>query len=175
MAANISLDQTTLIGLVVGSTAIILGSFLVMQILIRVIGGAARRAGARPSLIRTTRDLLIIVWAVLAVSSVASFTGLATLFTTLTISGIAGLAVSLALQSTLSNIISGILMFTDGTVHVGDIVSYGGMKGEVIRLSLRNTWIKTEQGNVAVIGNSTLMAGPVVNISGTERLMKKLD
>jgi small conductance mechanosensitive channel len=171
----ILVDQTAILSLVIGSVIIFAGSFLIMEVLVRVLSRAARRAGAHKSVVITLRELLFAIWIVVAISVVVSYTGLANLFTALTISGIAGLVISLALQSTFSNVISGALLLSDGTVHVGDIVQFSGLKGEVVRLSLRNTWIKTEQGAVAIIGNSNLASGPVVNISGSHRLLKKLE
>ena len=107
------------------------------------------------------------------VTVILSLTGLASEFTTITISGIGALAVSLALQNTLSNILSGILMFHDGVIHLNDTVEYGSVKGKVVRLALRNTWIKMDSGKIAVISNSLLAGGPLINHSATERLSRK--
>ena len=104
---------------------------------------------------------------------ILSLTGLASEFTEITISGIGALAVSLALQNTLSNIISGILLFHDGVIHLNDTVEFGSVKGKVVRLALRNTWIKMDSGKIAVISNSQLSGGPLINHSATERLSKK--
>jgi len=93
--------------------------------------------------------------------------------TTLTISGIGTLAVSLALQTTLSNIISGILRLNDGVVHLNDTVEYGGVKGKVVRLALRNTWIKMDSGMIAVVCNSMLSSGPLINHTATAHLSRK--
>jgi small conductance mechanosensitive channel len=100
-------------------------------------------------------------------------TGLASEFTALTLSGIGALAVSLALQNTLSNIISGIFLFSDGLIHLNDIVEYSSVRGKVVRIALRNTWIKMDSGEIAVISNSLLSGGPLINHSATARLSKK--
>lgn len=54
------------------------------------------------------------------VAVVAGVTGISSQFTTLTLSGIGGLAATLALQNTLSNIIAGVLMLQDGVLRLGD-------------------------------------------------------
>jgi len=164
---------TTLAELAVSVGIIIIVGTLLTRFIIRI----ARRAGASRQTDSSVRDLMgvIVLLAVLGVVSTVS--GLSSYFTALTISGVAGLAASLALQATLSNIISGILMLRDGTVHVGDDIQYGGpggLRGEVIRLSLRTTWLRTSDGHIAVIGNSNLSAGPILNHSATARLEKKL-
>ena len=93
----------------------------------------------------------------------------------LTISGLVTLAVSLALQNTLSNMIAGILLFQDNTLRIGDLIQYSGIRGRVVRVWLRTTWVQTDDGNIAIISNSTLSAGPWINFTATERLTRKLD
>jgi small-conductance mechanosensitive channel len=54
-----------------------------------------------------------------------------------------------------------------------DTTEYGGTKGRVVRMGLRNTWIKTEPGHLVVVGSSSLLGGPLTNYTATERLKKK--
>ena len=100
--------------------------------------------------------------------------GLGSIFSFLTLSGIVGLAISLALQNTLSNIISGILILSDGVLRLHDSVEYSGVKGRVVKIGLRATWVKTDSGDIAIISNNYLANGPLVNFTAGERLEKKL-
>ena len=163
----------------VAELAVSLGAIVIVgSLLSRFIIRIARRAGASKQTDSSIRDLMGVIVLLAALGVVSTVSGLSSYFTALTISGVAGLAASLALQTTLSNIISGLLMLRDGTVHVGDEIRYGGpggLKGEVIRLSLRTTWLRTTEGDIAVIGNSNLSAGPIINYSATERLEKKME
>lgn len=140
----------------------------------RVTGRVALRAGASKSVARAANEWIAVLMIILAIVSFASLTGVSTEFTTLTISGIAGLAVTLALQSTLSNIIAGILMLQDGVLRLGDDIEFGAVRGEVVRLSLRTTWLKRQDGTITVIGNNNLAAGPVINYTAKARLERKL-
>jgi len=70
-------------------------------------------------------------------------------------------------------VISGLLLFNDGVLRLGDIIEYGGTKGKVVRIGLRNTWIKTDLGHLVVVSNSSLSGGPLVNHTATERLRRK--
>lgn len=81
----------------------------------RGLTALAKRAGASKQLIRTTRDGVRITWIVVAVAAILIVTGIASEFQALTVTGIAGLTISLALQTTLSNIIAGVLLFSDKT------------------------------------------------------------
>lgn len=134
---------------------------------------AAKRAGAGPTVVRDIGAMLRIGAAVAIITNVLSATGVASEFTALTVSGIAALAVSLALQTTLSNVISGILLFNDGALRLNDSIEFGGVKGKVVRVALRNTWIKMESGTLVIVSNASLSSGPLVNHSATERLSKK--
>jgi small-conductance mechanosensitive channel len=42
-------------------------------------------------------------------------------------------------------------------------------------LSFRSTWLKTSEGNIVIVSNSTLYNGPFTNFTGTERLTRKLE
>ena len=155
---------------------IIVGTFITVLIeegINRVIRRGAKKAGTNPIVIRDIAVAMRVIAVLVIVTVILSLTGLASQFTTITISGIGALAISLALQNTLSNILSGILMFHDGLIHLNDTVEYGSIKGKVVRLAIRNTWIKMDSGKIAVISNSLLAAGPIINHSATERISRK--
>ena len=155
----------------------VLGVAIVGTLFTRLVTTIATRAGASKAVAHSANQWLGVLIFVGAVAGVAYLTGLSSDITTLTISGIAGLAVSLALQTTLSNIISGALLINDGIIRLGDDIQYGGpggVRGEVVKLSLRTTWIRTPSGVITIIGNSNLSAGPILNYSATARLEKKL-
>ena len=155
---------------------IVVGTFITVLVeegINRVIRRGAKKAGTNPTVIRDIALAMRVIAVLVIVTVILSLTGLASQFTTITISGIGALAISLALQNTLSNILSGILMFHDGLIHLNDTVEYGSIKGKVVRLAMRNTWIKMDSGKIAVISNSLLAAGPIINHSATERISRK--
>jgi len=141
----------------------------------RVTKRLALRAGVSKSVARAVDQWIAILMVVLGIAAFAGLTGISSEFTTLTISGIAGLAVTLALQTTLSNVIAGILMLQDGVLRLGDDIEFGSTRGVVVKLSLRTTWIKRGDGTIVVVGNSNLSAGPIVNYTAKARLEKKLE
>ena len=163
---------------VLAELAVSIGTIAVVgTLLTRFVHGILRRAGAPKQVVSSITELMGVLMLLAGVGVVSTISGLSPYFTALTISGIAGLAISLALQTTLTNIISGILMLRDGVVHVGDTLQYGGpggLKGEVVRVSLRTTWIKLADGTISVIGNSNLAAGPITNFTAKARLERKL-
>jgi small-conductance mechanosensitive channel len=165
MISNLEL----IIGVIVGTIVTI----LIEEGINRIIRRGAKKAGTNPTVIHDIAVAMRVIAVLVIVTVILSLTGLASEFTTITISGISALAISLALQNTLSNILSGILMFHDGLIHLNDTVEYGSIKGKVVRLAMRNTWIKMDSGKIAVISNSLLAAGPIINHSATERISRK--
>ena len=153
---------------------IIAGSWLVSELVIRLITRGAKRAGASTDLVRSVREALSILWIVFAGAGLVVVTGIGSIFSFLTLSGIAGLAISLALQNTLSNIISGILILSDGVLRLHDSVEYSGVKEKVVKIGLRATWVRTDGGDIAIISNNYLANGPLVNFTASERLERKL-
>lgn len=77
--------------------------------------------------------------------------------------GIAGLAVALALQPTLSNIFSGVSIILDGTFRVGDVIEVGDKSGEVYKIGLRTTRIKSFDNEMIIIPNSEISNSVVKN------------
>jgi small conductance mechanosensitive channel len=154
--------------------SVIAGSWLVAELLIRLITRGAKRAGASADLVRSVREALSILWVIFVAVGLVSVTGIGSIFSFLTLSGIAGLAISLALQNTLTNIISGILILSDGVLRLHDSIEYSGVKGRVEKIGLRATWVKTDSGDIAIISNNYLANGPLVNFTASERLERKL-
>jgi len=163
---------------VVEIIALVAGVGIVGSLFANLVRAVSLRAGASKAVANSVRQWIFVLMLIGIVAGVAYLTGISSELTTLTISGIGGLAVSLALQNTLSNVIAGVLLLNDGIIRLGDDIQYGGpggVRGIVVKLSLRTTWIRTEAGVIAVIGNSNLSAGPILNYTAKARLQKKLE
>lgn len=81
----------------------------------------------------------------------------------LTGAGVAGLAVSLAAQSTLSNLIAGITLVLEHPFGIGDYVVFGDYEGTVEDISFRSTRIRTPDNVVITIENSKVAAEYIQN------------
>lgn len=69
--------------------------------------------------------------------------------------GLTGFALSFALKDALSNMLAGVLILLYRPFKVGDDISVGEGRGEVLTIDFRYTTIQTE-GKVVLIPNSTL-------------------
>ena len=81
------------------------------------------------------------------------------------------LAVSLALQNMLTNILGGFSLLTTHPFHSGDYVDIGGQSGTVTQIDMTYTRLLTADNKMVCIPNSTVLASEVVNYtaSGTRR------
>ncbi len=80
--------------------------------------------------------------------------------------GIGGLAIALALNSSLSNVFSGIQLIMDRSVNVGDKVQLeSGEVGVVLDIGLRTTLIRTYDNEVISLPNSKLANAWIKNFT----------
>ena len=77
--------------------------------------------------------------------------------------GIVGVVAGLALQDFAKDIISGISIILENQYAIGDIISIGDFKGEVVFLGLKTTRIKNWEGQVKIIANRNI--NEVINYS----------
>ncbi|MGS2763562.1 mechanosensitive ion channel family protein [Sinomicrobium sp. M5D2P9] len=77
----------------------------------------------------------------------------------------AALAVGLgfALQQLFQDIMSGILIITDKSLHVGDIIEVDDKVGRVVSINLRTTRVETRGGRVLIVPNHKFMSDPLFN------------
>lgn len=88
--------------------------------------------------------------------------------------GAAGFILAFALQGTLSNFASGILMMIYRPFDVGDAIEAGGVSGTVESMSLVSTHIKTNDSHLTIIPNNAVWGGKITN-SGTARTQGKIE
>ena len=82
----------------------------------------------------------------------------------LAIIGAAGFVVAFALQGTLSNFASGLLIMANKPFDVGDEVEVGGgIKGRVTRVSIFSTYIETDDGLIKIVPNDNIWKSVIVN------------
>lgn len=79
--------------------------------------------------------------------------------------GAAGLAVGLALQGSLSNFASGVLIIILRPFKSGDYIEAGGKAGSVERIEIFATELRTPDNKVIIMSNSAIMGGAIVNYS----------
>ncbi|WP_294532381.1 mechanosensitive ion channel domain-containing protein [uncultured Rhodoblastus sp.] len=81
----------------------------------------------------------------------------------LAVIGAAGFVVAFALQGTLSNFASGLLIMVFKPFDIGDEVEAGGIKGKVVGVNIFSTTILTEEGLQNIVPNDNIWKNVIVN------------
>jgi small-conductance mechanosensitive channel len=86
-------------------------------------------------------------------------------------SGVVAIILGLALQSTLGDVFSGIVLSLSRPYRPGDWVNVeGGTDGRVIEMNWRATSILTPRRDLAIVPNSTIAKSKIVNVSSPSGL-----
>ncbi len=159
-----------------GGLAVFVGiSLSILLIIIKAISNVAERSQVPKGSVRDLQEGILIVWLALTVVWILQSLGFTSLLSSLTFSGVIGLGITLALQSTFTNLFSGIWLLRENVLRLGDNIEILGVEGTVIKLSFRTTWLKTSEGHIVIMSNSTLYNGPFTNLTAKERVSKKFE
>lgn len=83
--------------------------------------------------------------------------------------GVGGIAVALAAQKTLENVIAGASMIFDQVVRVGDTLKVGDIVGTVDQIGLRSTRIRTLDRTLVSVPNGQIASMSLETLSGRDK------
>jgi MscS family membrane protein len=83
--------------------------------------------------------------------------------------GVGGIAVALAAQKTLENVIAGASLIFDQAVRVGDFLKMGEISGTVDHIGLRSTRIRTLDRTIVSVPNSQIANASLETISARDK------
>jgi small conductance mechanosensitive channel len=147
---------------------IALAIFFVGRLVAKWLTNFTRRIMARTDMEDTLENFLCnLIYAVLMVVVVIATINQLGIQTTslLAVLGAAGLAVGLALQGSLSNFASGVLIVAFRPYKVGDFIEGGGVSGVVEDVQIFSTIMRSGDNKKIIVPNSQMMAGEIVNYS----------
>ncbi|AXG68146.1 small-conductance mechanosensitive channel [Kordia sp. SMS9] len=142
-------------------------SRFVYNITLKLIQGRIRQKAVAKLISRVISAFTVLLGLFLALSVMnlgESITGL------LAGAGISGIVIGLAMQSTLSNTISGVVLSFRKNIRLGNWVETTGYAGEVIDIALNYLVLKEADNNIVVIPNKTILDNPIKNYSLTTRM-----
>lgn len=84
--------------------------------------------------------------------------------------GVSGIVIGLALQGTLSNTISGVVLSFRENLNIGNWIETNGYSGQVIDINLNYFVIREADNNTVVIPNKTILENPFKNYSLTTKM-----
>jgi small conductance mechanosensitive channel len=146
---------------------------IVFYFLSIVAGKAARKAFSKSKHFSTLlRDFLVMTSRRL-VLFVGLFVGLSALEVNigpvLAIIGAAGFVIAFALQNSLSNFASGILMLIYRPFDIGDMINVAGVLGKVESMNLLSTQLRTPDNQLVVVPNNSVWGDVIINVTGITR------
>lgn len=141
---------------------LILVGVVVIRVVLKLLDRVLARSKSLKSLSHYIHSVAKISMAFILVLMVAEDVGIHTTSLVAMLS-VAGLAVSLALQNTLSNVAGGIMLLVTNPFQVGDYVEADGVSGTVHAIDLSYTAILTIDGKEIFVPNSQLSGTKIIN------------
>ncbi len=77
--------------------------------------------------------------------------------------GAVGVGVGLGLQNVVSNFVAGLILLIEQPIRLGDRVETGKLLGDVVKISARSTWIRTNDNYIIIVPNNEFINNPVTN------------
>jgi len=89
------------------------------------------------------------------------------------VAGGLSVGIGLGLQNIVNNFVSGLILLFGRSIEASDIIQIGETWGQVLKVNIRNTMIRTFDNAMLFVPNSELIAGKIVNWSHRDRTMRK--
>jgi len=143
---------------------------IVFYLLSIVAGKAAKKAFSKSKHFSTLLRDFLVMTARRLVLFIGLFVGLSALEINigpvLAIIGAAGFVIAFALQNSLSNFASGILMLIYRPFDIGDVIKVAGVIGKVESMNLLSTQLRTPDNQLVVVPNNSVWGDVITNITG---------
>ena len=145
-----------------------LGCMAVMKVILSLIDRTMTRLKVEPTVHKFTHSCLkVLMWIItgLVVAGYLEFP----VNSLVTVLGVIGVALSLSLQGSLSNLAGGITVMATRPFAVGDYVEAGGVSGTVTEIGLVYTKLKTIDNKIIFIPNGEISGERIINYNKQEQ------
>ncbi len=85
------------------------------------------------------------------------------------VAGAFGVGIGFGLQNVVNNFVSGLILLSERPVQVGDTIEAGNALGEVKRIGIRSSTVRTWDGAELIVPNSELVSERVINWTLSDR------
>ena len=138
--------------------------FLVVKVILKLVKKSLAKSKLEKAATSLIYSLLKVVLLVLLGLMAASKLGI-DVTGVVALASVASLALSLALQDSLSNVIGGFLLLSNHPFHSGDFVEIGGQSGVVQTIDITYTKLSTTDNKIISIPNSSVVSSQIINYS----------
>jgi small conductance mechanosensitive channel len=128
----------------------------------RLMRGLVHRTGADPALETVVSNLVTYVILIFGALMAAAQAGLQ-VGSLLAGVGIVGLAIGLAAQESLANLVAGLTILWDRPFRTGDNVTIAGTFGEVVEIRIRTTRVRTFDRRHVILPNKMVIEDKITN------------
>lgn len=142
--------------------------FMLIKRLVKVAEIAMKKADLDTSLIPFLASIIGVLLKVMLIIAAAGLVGIETT-SFVAILASAGLAIGLALQGSLQNFASGVMILLFKPYRVGDVVQLQSFTGRVREIQIFNTILMTADNQKVIIPNASATSGAIVNITSEDR------
>jgi small-conductance mechanosensitive channel len=159
-------DQSGLVGPLVQHLLSAISIFIVIYLVGRLVRmlviWTMRRSKADRQVRTLVRNLITVTTYVVAVISALVVFGV-NVAVILTAAGVGTVAIGLAFQDLLRNVLAGIWLLLEQPFRLGDTITVMDQTGAVQNITLRTTTLRTGIGELAILPNLTVFTGIVIN------------
>ncbi len=161
-----SRDHSGLVGPLIQNVLSAIAIFIILYLvgrLTRMLVLWAMRRGKADRQVRTlVRNLITVTTYVVALISALVVYGV-NVAVILTAAGVGTVAIGLAFQDLLRNVLAGIWLLLEQPFRLGDTITVMDQTGAVQNITLRTTTLRTGIGELAILPNLTVFTGIVIN------------
>ncbi len=150
------------VGNLLNAVVVFLICTVIIKILLRMVRRTAERAKLTSSIAGFVINAAKVVFYFIAVIIACDYIGIP-MTSLIAVFGVAGLALSLAVQDLLSNLLSGIVILMTKPFVDGDVVEIGGKTGTVKRIGIMHTRIRTADNKIIYIPNHEVSVSNIIN------------
>lgn len=168
------MDAAIFIGKIIGAGLILWVGFKVVKKIVEILGKALEKAGFSDTLRPFLSSLVSVVLKGAVLFAIATVLG-ADLTGLMTILAAAGFAIGMALQGSLGNFASGLLILSLKPYKVGDWIQVDEKFGKVSEIGIFSTDVLTPGNKILIIPNSKITDSVVTNFSEKEKIRLELE
>lgn len=137
--------------------------FVVIPVLRRAVARFMDHLWAQQQIILAQRIVTYACWIIVAMTALREL-GF-DLGVILGAAGVFSVAIGFASQTSFSNLISGLFLFSEQAFVIGNMINVGGTIGEVLSIDLLSVKLRTQDNLFVRIPNETMLKSVVINLS----------
>lgn len=84
------------------------------------------------------------------------------------IGGALGVGVGFGLQGLVANFVAGLILLIEQPIRLGDRIEFGDKTGEVTRVGMRASWIKTYDNAILIVPNAEFTSKQILNWTASD-------